>query len=222
MKLALQVGQGAPSASLLWDCQLLDMGLRVWEQKLLFVLYLRNLDEETLASRVYTEQKIQKWPGLAAETLKICETLHIEDVNETKLNISVYKKNISEALHTKNEEKLRLLGLGKCGRLATESYGKKQYLASKNIFNVREQYRTRYGLMPFAGNYSHSNKYAATNWLCRCNEAREEESHIISGKCKFFGDLHDQFGDLSEDENLVTFFNAVLARRDKIDKLDME
>ena len=57
VKLALQIGQGAPSASLLWDFNLLDMGLRVWKEKLFFVLYLRNLEEDTLASLVYKEQK---------------------------------------------------------------------------------------------------------------------------------------------------------------------
>ena len=41
------------------------------------VLYIRNLDEETFASKVYKEQKLKKWPGLAAETLKICDILHI-------------------------------------------------------------------------------------------------------------------------------------------------
>ena len=218
MKLALEVGQGAPSASLLWDSSCLDMVLRVWEQKLLFVLYLRNLDEDTLASKVYTEQKTQKWPGLAAETLKICESLHIEDVNVTNQNLLSYKQSILKALHKENEIRLRLLGKGKCERIEFESYGKKDYLSSKNLSSVRDQYRTRYGLQAFAGNYSHSQKYASTNWLCRCKESREEESHIISGQCKVFGDLNDKFGDLSNDENLVKFFSSVLARRDQIDK----
>ena len=44
----------------------------------------------------------------------------------------------------------------------------------------------------------------------------------MSGKCKLFGDLHNKFGDLSEDENLVKFFNVVLARRDEFDNKDME
>ena len=101
-------------------------GFEGLERKTFFVLHLRNLEEDTLVSLVYKEQKFQKWPGLAAETLKICEALQIEDVNETKLNISSYKQYIMEALHTKNEEKLRSFGLGKCERLATESYGKKR------------------------------------------------------------------------------------------------
>ena len=103
-----------------------------------------------------------------------------------------------------------------------EDYGKKEYLLNKNIFNVREHYRTRYGLLPFAGNYSHNKKYASSNWLCRCLEAREEECHLTSGNCKVFGDLQDKFGDLSQDENLIKFFSEVLSRRDQIDKVDTD
>ena len=69
------------------------------------VLYIRNLDEETFASKVYKEQKLKKWPGLAAETLKVCDILHIEDCNETQQDISIYKLIVLKALHRKNEEK---------------------------------------------------------------------------------------------------------------------
>ena len=95
--------------------------------------------------------------------------------------------------------------------------GKKEYVSSKNVSDVRQHYQTRYKLQPFAGNYSHSKKYAATNWLCRCLEAREEEYHLTLGKCKLFGDLHNKFWDLSEDENLLKNCNVVLARRDEFD-----
>ena len=36
---------------------------------------------------------------------------------------------------------------------------------------VREHYRTIYGLVQFAGNYSNNKKYASTNWLSRSYEA---------------------------------------------------
>ena len=49
---------------------------------------------------------------------------------------------------------------------------------------------------------------------------REEESHITSGSCEVYGDLTDQFGDLSEDQNLVDFFRAVLDRREDLEEED--
>ena len=58
---------------------------------------------------------------------------------------------------------------------------------------------------------------AQSNWLCRCGEAQEDESHLRSGKCKVFGDIVERFSDLSQDESLVQFFAAVLERRDQLD-----
>ena len=98
--------------------------------------------------------------------------------------------------------------------------GKKEYILKANIKTVRERYRTRFGLLPFAGNYSHDRRFASTNWLCRCKQSREEESHLSSGKCPIFGDLKSQFGDLSDDSNLVQFFREVLERRDQLDQKD--
>ena len=88
----------------------------------------------------------------------------------------------------------------------------------KKIFSVWQQYRARFGLEKFTGNYSKDRRFTSLGWLCRCREAREEESHLTSGKCTVFGDLKERFGDLHDDENLVQFFQEVLARRDKIDK----
>ena len=40
----------------------------------------------------------------------------------------------------------------------------------------------------------------------------------MSGSCKVFGDLTNNFGDLNEDSNLVSFFLAVLDRRDQLEE----
>ena len=55
-----QVGQGSPVSALLWDNFLLDMGLRVYIEILMFVFHLRSLDSDSLAWRTYTEQKEKK------------------------------------------------------------------------------------------------------------------------------------------------------------------
>ena len=70
----------------------------------------------------------------------------------------------------------------------------------------------------FAGNYKNYKRFDKYNWLCRCEEAREDESHLVSGKCKVFGDLTEIYSDLTSDDGLVQFFTAVLVRRDQLDK----
>ena len=124
-----------------------------------------------------------------------------------------------EACHVMNEKLLLRQAHGKCERLNYDNYGKKDYLSLKNIYNVRKQYRTRFGLQAFAGNYSHDNRFAKTSWLCLCQQSREEESHLLLGQCHVYGDLNEKYSYLTEDDQLVQFFSDVLARRDALETL---
>ena len=69
------------------------------------------------------------------------------------------------------------------------------------------------------GNFKNDKRFAKTSWLCRCEKSRKDESHLVSGQCEVFGDLTEIYSDLTSDEGLVQFFNAVLARRDQLDKI---
>ena len=61
------------------------------------------MDTNTLARRIYEEQKSQKWPGLAYETAKYCQLLDIEDCNVTQLSKSVYRKILVKSCHKKTK-----------------------------------------------------------------------------------------------------------------------
>lgn len=194
------------------------MSLRIKLEKIMLVLHIRSLSSDSLANKIYSEQRVQNWPGLAKETKIICEELDIEDCNSTTIDRNRYKSLLLAACHKSNENSLRLLAKGKCERIDNEEYGKKEYFRNKNIYNVRQQFRTRFGLQPFAGNYSHDKRFANSNWLCKCKEAKEEECHLTSGQCKVYGDLTEKFSDLTEINSLVQLFQEILARRDKLDK----
>ena len=154
-------------------------------------------------------------------TQVICKKLGIEDCNSTNLSKGDYRKIVTAACHKENEKIIRNeASEKKCMRIRREDYGKKDYIANQTISDTRKWFRSRYFLQPFAGNFTHNRKYAKSDWLCRCQEAIEEEVHISSGKCKVYGDLSSKFGDFQEDENLVEFFNAVLDRRDRLENED--
>ena len=221
-RLILQVGPGAPLASLAWDTACMDMKLRVWIEKLMLVLHLRTLGEDALAHVTYQEQRAEGWPGLAAEAESICQELQVESCNVTQCGKKEYRKIVTEACHVKNEEILRKMSVGKekCDKMGGESYGKKNYIAMKSIKEVRIWYRSRYGQQPFAGNFSKDRKYAKYNWLCRCGIQREKEIHITSQDCPVYNDLREKYTDLDNDEDLVRYFQEVLERRDAIDQLE--
>ena len=221
VRLVLRIGPGSPLVAILWDTSLLNMKFRVYIEKIMMIVHLRSLNKETLANIIYEEQRSNEWPGLCEETRWICEEVGIEDCNQTRLGKKQYREIVVAACHKKNEETLRSKATeGKCYRISGEEYGRKQYLKDKNIEDTREWFKTRFGLQPFAGNFSRDRRYANSNWLCRCKSVREEESHITSGNCEVYGDLNNQFGDLSEDQNLVDFFRAVLDRREDLEEED--
>ena len=125
-----------------------------------------------------------------------------------------------KACHKINEERLikQSEGKTKCERIRKEEYGKKPYLSDLILHNVRQMFRTRYGMLPFAGNYSKDARFARTNWLCRCGEAKEEESHLLSGKCDVYGEIRGKYGNFDDDKELVDFFKEILAKRDKLEE----
>ena len=218
-RLILQVGPGAPRASLLWETGLMAMGLRVWMEKLMLVLHLRSLDKDTLASRIYEEQKRHRWPGLVQETVKICLHLKIEDVNETNLSRNQYRSLALQACRGEDEKRLRKMAENstKCERIMGDEYGRKGYF-QKDIKTCREYYRTRVSMHRFAGNYKGDKRYSVTGGLCRCGLAKEQESHLVAGNCPTYRDITCKYTDLTEDEELVGMFREILARRDALDE----
>ena len=162
-----------------WDTAVLDMSIRIWIEKILLIIHIRSLDENALARRVYEEQKKNSWPGLSSETSLLCQTLSIEDCNLTKLGKTSYRKILLPACHKNNEEKLRNFAKGKCERINHEEYGKKEYIGSKKISQVMDLSRTRFGLQPFAGNYSNDRRFAKKPYGFACVGRREKRSNIF-------------------------------------------
>ena len=207
VRLVLQVGPGAKSASLLWDFGFLDMGLRIWVEKVMLMLHISRLGDGTLAGKVYKEQKLKKWPGLVKETEVICSELSVQSVHSTKLSAKVYRSKVVNACHRVNEQRLKNQADGKtkCAKITEEKYGKKNYISDSKIHNVREMYKGRYKMMPYAGNYQRDRRFARTEWLCRCGESKEEEQHIMSGNCEVYGEIRSAYTNLNNDEQLVSF-----------------
>ena len=222
IRIILQVGPGAPLAALNWETGLLDMKLRIYKEKLMFLLHIRDMDECSLASKIYREQVAKGWPGLAKECKDICKELKIEDINTTNMVKSAYKRLIQSAIRARDEILIREQAGDKmkCKEIMKENYGKKAYLDNKKIEDVRFRFRSRVGLLPFAGNFSNDRKYAKSNWLCRCGE-KENESHIKDGTCPIYSDIWKEYENLNNDEDLVHFFAAVLERRSELETLDM-
>ena len=135
----------------------------------------------------------------------------------------MYNKLIS-ACHNKNQERIRgkSQGKAKSERILSEEYGRKKYVDSEQISNVRDTYRARFGLLPFAGNFKNDKRFSGRGGLCRCLRNLEEEPHLLSGNCEVFGEIRGKYGDLNDDASLVSFFKEVLELRDILDEAEKE
>ena len=223
LRLILQVGPGTLVAALGWETGVLDMKLRIYQEKLALISHIKSMDEKSLASQIYREQLEKGWPGLAKEAREICEELEIEDVNTSTMTKSEFKRLTKGAIKTKNEaiRKEMAQEKSKCKNIMKEDYGRKEYMNEMKIEDVRFMFKGRVGLLPFAGNYENDKKFSRTNWLCRCGE-KEKEAHLTSGNCPIYDDIWEKRGDLENNEDLVKFFSAVLERRDLLDRLEEE
>ena len=94
------------------------------------------------------------------------------------------------------------------------------YVDSELVSHVRDTYRARFGLMPFAGNFKKDKRFSGSGGICRCKRNDESEPHLLSGECEVFGDIREKYGELKDDESLVRFFKEVLERRDLIDEAE--
>ena len=181
------------------------------------VYHIRGMEENTLALQIYEEQKSNNWPGLATETKQICQELGIEDCNESVISMSKhnYRQMVTEKCREKDKERLResAVGKDKFDKIMKEEYGRKTYMKEQNIEGVRQFFYTCVRMQPFAGNYSKDKRFMKSNWLCKCGNEREEESHIMSGNCEVYGDSQNNYPDLENDDELVKFFSKVLERK---------
>ena len=102
------------------------------------IIHIKGLEKDTLASRIYEEQRRSKLPGIAQETEEICRKLSIEDCNITRMGKSDYRKLIISACHTQNEELIRTeASVKKCSKIEEEDYGKRDDMNSQTITNTR-------------------------------------------------------------------------------------
>ena len=131
-----------------------------------------------------------------------------------------YKKMIDLALQVKDKDNVlkQAEGKEKCKRVKEECYGKKKYMSENKISEVRELFKTRFGLQPFAGNFSHDRRFSSSEWKCKCGEAKEQEDHLRSGECEIYGDIRRKHGNLDDDISLLAFFREVLARREELEE----
>ena len=89
----------------------------------------------------------------------------------------------------------------------SEEYGRKKYVDSEKIDHVRDTYRARFGLMPFAGNFKNDKQFARALWKCNHCQKMDSESHLLW--CDAYKELR-QNKNLSNDKDLCKYLQDIL------------
>ena len=93
-RIMLAVPESCPKLALRCETGMLGMKWRIWQEKLLLLLRIKQQDMDTLSRQVYEEGKANGWPGLGAEVATICEEIGIADLNHVQMT----KQNIKSAI----------------------------------------------------------------------------------------------------------------------------
>ena len=78
------------------ETKMLGMKWRIWQEKILLMMRIKNHEMDTLCWQVYKEGRSHNWPGLWKEVSYICSTVGLSDVNTTLLTKTEIKEAISK------------------------------------------------------------------------------------------------------------------------------
>ena len=129
----------------------LGMKWRVWQEKLLLILAIRKVKEDTLAGEMFEQQVEEGWPGLVEEATAISKELQIPDVCREE----VTKKEIKDAIknHHHAAIKKEMEAKEKCQELLkTDLRIPQPYLASTCLAEARMGARVQLRMVRCPGN----------------------------------------------------------------------
>ena len=157
---------------------------------------------------------------MAAEVTTICESLVIEDANDTKEEKNEYAKKLKEAVRVRDEVDMKnsMEKMEKMIILKNEDCRRKKYIKQKYINQVRDIFATRVLMLRFAGNYSHNETFRRSNWLCEACDMKVTEDQVHIASCSGYEDLRRDKNIKHNNDDLVNFYQEVLDRRDKLAK----
>ena len=97
-----RISKSGPKIMLTAETNSMKMKQRIWLQKLMTARSIL-LQEDSLASQVYSQQLARGWPGLSREVSKICKQIGQKDLNEEIMD----KEEIKEAVLYSNYKEMK-------------------------------------------------------------------------------------------------------------------
>ena len=213
-RVMLTVPESCPKIALRCETGMMGMKWRIWKEKIMLVVRIKDQDSSVLSRQVYEESLIRGWPGLGKEVSGICLEIGIPDVNK----VVVTKEDIREAIwnHHYRDMKIELEKSKKLGDIKHEDFSEVQnYFKVKSVETTRMAFKVRAKMISeIPENFK--NKYKEEGLKCvYCNQGEiSSQSHCMV--CPAWGKCREGL-DLTNILDLVVFFRKVLDERAKLD-----
>ena len=222
----MRIGTGCPVDSFYWQSGSLKPEFVILKKKLMFVHHLANLPVGSLGRDIHDLQVANSLPGLAT-SLK--DHLHALGVNDlTVMGKGAWKKEITKYITELNRahllESIKKLKKLNFEELSKERFERKAYFYDLDLPSVRYRFRIFAKMLDVRTNFP--GKYRSVGFECpSCKQTnlnkeqpKETQEHI-ENSCLAFTEIRNRY-DLSDDNEIVMFFQEALAQRDTLEDIE--
>ena len=177
---------------------------------------IQNLDEGTLARKIYQEGKTNNWPGLGKEVSDICEIIGIPDVNFENVSTKTIKDAIFK--HHYSEMKETITSYKKIEEIKDDDFKEPQkYMHFKSANTGRLAFKIRVKMVEnIPANFKGKFKNNSDGLICKHCTSGDilSQSHCLI--CPGWLEIRQGL-DMEKLEDLTTFFTRLLLERAKMD-----
>ena len=115
----LQVPLSSPRLATRAALGLTGMKWRLWEEKVLLLLAIKQQEDDCLAKQVLLEQARMGWPGLAEEVRVICQEIGLQDANQD--DVAMNKEDVKSAIKLNHVQAMKVSMKGEKLRILANS-----------------------------------------------------------------------------------------------------
>ena len=216
LRTLLATPKTTPIVALYWEVGVPLAENRIIQNKLLFYHHVVNLDKETLAFKIYQEQRRNSYmPCLTNECLEFLAILNIEEGDLLTTNKVQFRRLLKMKMKQKNQNDLKemMKRYKKYDYLSHKDdiFEMKQYMKTMRLRDARTMFSINSKMTDTIKSHKMSDKhYAANMWACECGII-DSIGHVT--RCIKYQDLRESRDIESNDEDLCKYFQDVICRR---------
>ena len=194
------------------DTFIIDCKYCVWKEKCLFLLRIKQLEDNALAKRIYKEADINNWPGLATEAQAICEQIKIKDITKQETPKEDIKEAIFEEHHSNMMKQFE--SSKKLKDIQGDNFRQiQEYFKDKNIASSRLKFKIRSKIVEkIPGKFKIRYKYNEEGLNCSHCKVEFTQSHYEI--CPARASLREG-RDMKSMDDLVVYFQRYLTQEKK-------